>query len=132
MDRSVDEIQKEREEVERKIHHLGRTMPVGLLRPDTPEWDVLHARRCFLGRELYAAQAPERALQESARLQILREECRIDAIRIAGLPIWQRRNNWHIVRDGVKYVLRNPITLEEVYSGKLKRCREVADESSPE
>jgi hypothetical protein len=54
------------------------------------------------------------------------------AARIADLPVWQRRNGWHIVRDGVKYVLRHPVTLEEVYSGSLKRCRDVADESLPD
>ncbi len=132
MCRSVDEILKEREEVDEKIHFLGRTMPVGLIRPDNPEWDTLHVRRSVLNRELYTAQAPERAVLENTRIQLLQEAINADTIRIAGLPIWQRRNKWHIVRDGVKYVLRHPVTLEEVYSGKLKRCREVADESLPE
>ena len=56
--------------------------------------------------------------------------------RIAAAPVYQRRNGWEIVKDTggtfVQYAVRHPRTLEEVYMGKLQRCRQVADESKPE
>ncbi len=52
--------------------------------------------------------------------------------RIAEAPVFQRRNGWEIVKDGFEYVLRDPNTKDDVYRGKLKRVREVADESKPE
>lgn len=134
MGRSVDEILREREEVDEKLNRMGRSIHgvVGVLRPSDPEWDALHARRSVLRTELHAARAPERAAVEAAQMRDLRARMSIDAARIGNLPVWQRRNGWHIVRDGVKYVLRHPGTLEEVYSGRLSRCREVADESRPD
>lgn len=50
--------------------------------------------------------------------------------RVAEAPVFQNRNGWEIVKDGVDYVLRDPYTKEDVYRGKLSRCREVADESA--
>jgi hypothetical protein len=134
MGRTPDEILREREKVDERLNRMGRAirgMP-GTLRPTGPEWDELHARRSVLGAELHAARAPERAAAEAAQMRTLRARMSVDAARIADLPVWQRRNGWHIVRDGVKYVLRHPVTLEEVYSGSLKRCRDVADESLPD
>jgi hypothetical protein len=52
--------------------------------------------------------------------------------RVAESPVFQKRNGWEIVKEGVDYVLRDPNTKEDVYRGKLSRVREVADESSPE
>lgn len=51
---------------------------------------------------------------------------------IAELPVYQRRNGWEIVKHDPNYILRDPNTKEEIYSGKLKRVREVADESAPD
>ena len=134
MSRTTDEILREREEVDEKLNRMGRAIRgvVGAIRPSGPEWDALHARRSVLGTELHAARAPERAAAEAAQMRDLHARMSVDAARIADLPVWQRRNGWHIVRDGVKYVLRHPGTLEEVYSGRLIRCREVADESRPD
>jgi 2'-5' RNA ligase len=53
------------------------------------------------------------------------------AKRIADAPVYQRRNGWEIIRDGGNYVLRDPETREEVYTGHLDRARAVADESKP-
>jgi 2'-5' RNA ligase len=54
------------------------------------------------------------------------------AKRVAEAPVFQRRNGWEIVKDGGNYVLRDPNTKEEVYTGHLERARTVADESKPE
>jgi hypothetical protein len=54
---------------------------------------------------------------------------------IAAAPVYQRRNGWEIVRlDPTMpiYNVRDPATKEEVYTGSLRRCREVADDSKPE
>ncbi len=53
--------------------------------------------------------------------------------RIAELPAFQMRNGWEIVKDfDQHYILRDPSTKEDVYSGKLNRVRQVADESPPQ
>jgi hypothetical protein len=52
--------------------------------------------------------------------------------RVAEAPVYQTRNGWEIIKDGFDYVLRDPVTKEDVYRGKLSRVREVADESAPE
>jgi hypothetical protein len=52
--------------------------------------------------------------------------------RVAEAPVFQKRNGWEIVKEGVDYVLRHPDSKEDVYRGKLSRVREVADESKPE
>ena len=54
---------------------------------------------------------------------------------VAAAPVYQHRNGWEIVRlDPAMpvYNLRDPQTKEEVYTGSLRRCREVANESKPE
>lgn len=56
------------------------------------------------------------------------------AAAIAAAPVYQKRNGWEIVRlDSTMpvYNLRDPATKEEVYTGCLRRCREVADDSKP-
>ena len=54
---------------------------------------------------------------------------------IAAAPVYRRCNGWEIVRLDPAlpvYNLRDPRTKEEVYTGSLRRCREVANESNPE
>ena len=57
------------------------------------------------------------------------------AKRVAEAPVYQRRNGWEIVKDTrgtfLQYAVRHPVTKEEVYMGRLSRCRQVADESKP-
>jgi hypothetical protein len=56
------------------------------------------------------------------------------AAAIAAAPVYQRRNGWEIVKPDATmpiYVLRDPASKEEVYTGCLRRCREVADDSKP-
>jgi hypothetical protein len=50
---------------------------------------------------------------------------------VSRAPVYQRRNGWEIVRLDTRYVVRDPVSKEEVYTGCLRRCREVADESTP-
>lgn len=57
------------------------------------------------------------------------------AAAIAAAPVYQRKNGWEIVRldpTWPMYVLRDPTSKEEVYTGSLRRCREVASDSKPE
>jgi hypothetical protein len=56
------------------------------------------------------------------------------AAAIAAAPVYQQRNGWEIVKPDATmpvYVLRDPASKEEVYTGCLRRCREVADDSKP-
>lgn len=53
---------------------------------------------------------------------------------IAAAPVYQRENGWEIVRlDPTMpvYNVRDPASKEEVYTGCLRRCREVANDSKP-
>lgn len=85
-----------------------------------------------LSRALVAKLRPEREAEAARREVTLRESMDEDARRVAALSVWQRRNGWEIVKDGIHYVLRHPESLEEArrYSN-LKRIREAADESGP-
>jgi hypothetical protein len=130
-------LDDELKDVESKISRMSRSIPVGQLRPESPEWDALNDRANSLRKQIGERDRPARearAAQEAAEREAkMHKEMAEDAKRVAALPVFQRRNGWEIVKDGVKYVVRDPHTRQEVYSGNtLKRARQVADESAPD
>ena len=101
-------------------------------------------RQYFPYADVRAIQAELQPLQretENVRIELANRErdARNSALwdrkqaAIAAAPVYQRCNGWEIVRlaEYVNYFLRDPQTKEEVYSGCLRRCREVAKESKP-
>ena len=99
----------------------------------TPEYQAIHdqIKPIAAAREQITRELERRRVEELNQKTFAEQET-----RVKGLPVFQRRNGWEIVKDeahGQKYVVRDPFTGEEVYRHQnLKRAREVADESAPE
>jgi len=97
---------------------------------------------CSAVRELYAVLKPLEKKTENLKMELQdRERQRLNsaawdrkAAAIAAAPVYQSKNGWEIIRlDPTMpvYNVRDPYTKEEVYTGCLRRCREVASESRP-
>jgi len=95
----------------------------------TPAAQAIHERIQPLARRIeYLGYEVKRREQEAANQQAWAAKDK----RIAAAEVYQRRNGWEIVKDMSQYAVRHPVTKEEVYMGRLARCRQVADESRPE
>ena len=106
---------------------------VGSGRTYSPCSDVraINARLKPLEQSIGCLQA-ELSDRERQRLNSLAWDRK--AQKIATAPVYQRKNGWEIVRldpTYPMYVLRDPASKEEVYTGCLRRCREVAADSKP-
>lgn len=118
--------------VQQEINRIVRCMPIGQVTPTAPEWNALHARRQKLHARLAElsrdrVRAEQEAEQERRKAWLDRED-----LRQRQLPVRQHRNGWELATDGARWYVRDPVTKEIVYSGRLHRCRQVADESPPD
>ena len=95
---------------------------------ETPEYKAIHdqLKPYTNRREILDSELNRRQVEAQNKANIDARDK-----RVANAPVFQKRNGWEIIKDGVDYVLRDPNTKEDIYRGKLKRAREVADESKP-
>jgi hypothetical protein len=107
---------------------------VGRSRTYTPSQDVrvIHAQLKPLESQIACLQTE---LNDRERQRLNSESWEKKAKAIAAAPVHQKRNGWEIVKPDPTmpvYIVRDPLSKEEVYTGCLRRCRAVADESKPE
>lgn len=130
------DIVNEKVAVGDRMHLLVRMSGVGCIgvrEEYREEYGKLRERHEALGRELFAAyEKPRLDAKEKADRERNEATYEREAVRVAGLPVKERKNGWEIVNDGGRYHVRFPHNGESVYDGKLSRCREVAAESPPD
>ena len=130
---SIAVIRAESSPLYRKLESFSDSDLVGAGRIYSPcaEVRAIDAQLKPLEHRIACLQA-ELSDRERQRLNSIAWEKK--AAAIAAAPVYQRKNGWEIVRlDPTMpvYNLRDPASKEEVYTGCLRRCREVASDSKP-
>jgi len=109
-DTSIDEKRTRLAEVERKVGRISKESSVGVPEYRQKEWADLHSELATLRKDIAEYERPERerrkAEEEAARMTALDKKAAEKAERVRTAPVFQRRNGWEIVKDGVHYVLR--------------------------
>lgn len=130
----TQEIQALRAELARldaEIGRMSRAIPIGQITvsPDRlPRWNALHHDRMVAERTLHDLLAPAREAARLERETAERARWAQEAERVRQLPRKELHGLYDIAQDGPIYILREVATGEEVYRGRLSRCREVAKE----